>query len=218
MSPLWATMKKTGAFKAMPETFPSATHYKRALRALKLVKPDPNVKNIRNQNRKFTAISMDTLMKALTAPITEVLTHFTSTFKTLHPFEATVADLTVTARQKAGHQSLDDMLSNLKSLRAATSRIAKEYASRGSNAETAQEAKELLMEGIKELEQLFESSQEAMSFGELVELQKDLRRIPVVELETPTIVLVSNSEFIHLFHSLLIGFGFDWFGRWVHRM
>lgn len=182
--------KKTGAFKTMPETFPSQTHYRRALRSLKQVKPDPNVKNIRNQNRKLTAVTMDALMKSLTMPITEVLNAFSTTFKALHPFEATVADLTVTARQKAGHQTLETILGNLKILRANTSRIAKDYASRGSNAESAQEAKQLLEDGMKELEQLFEMSPEAQSFAELVELQKDLRRIPVVELETPTIVLV----------------------------
>jgi len=205
---------KTGAFKAMSETFPGPTHYKRALRALKVVKPDVNIKNVRNRERKLTAVSMDTLMKALTVPISELLTLYTSTLKTLHPFEATVADLTVTAREKKGHQSLATILANLKALRATTSRVAKEYASRGTNAESAAEAKLLLEEGTKKLEELFEHryvgeprcccllfaaltasqlfspSPEAVSFTELVELQKDLRRIPVVELDTPTVVLV----------------------------
>ena len=43
-------------------------------------------------------------------------------------------------------------------LRAATSRIGKEYAARGSNSSTAQEAKDLLLEGMAELEQLYEHS------------------------------------------------------------
>ena len=46
----------------------------------------------------------------------------------------------------------------LKALRAATSRIAKDYASRGKNATTAQEAKDLLENGMKELEELFHTS------------------------------------------------------------
>ena len=46
----------------------------------------------------------------------------------------------------------------LKTLRAATSRIGKEYAARGSNSTTAQEAKDLLLEGMAELEQLYEHS------------------------------------------------------------
>lgn len=50
------------------------------------------------------------------------------------------------------------ILGNLKVLRAATSRIGKEYAARGSNSSTAQEAKDLLVEGMAELEQLYEHS------------------------------------------------------------
>jgi nucleolar GTP-binding protein len=66
----------------------------------------------------------------------------------------------------------------------------KDYASRGSNSSSAQDAKALLVEGMKELEELYELSPEATSFLDLVALQKDLKRIPVVELETPTVVLV----------------------------
>ena len=80
--------KTTGAFKTnLPDTFPSQTHYKRALRALKLIKADYSVKNIRNQERKLTAQSMDALMKGLTVPISEILNAYTTTFRNLHPFE-----------------------------------------------------------------------------------------------------------------------------------
>ena len=83
-----AKSKTTGAFKTnLPDTFPSQTHYKRALRALKLIKADYSVKNIRNQERKLTAQSMDALMKGLTVPISEILTAYTTTFRNLHPFE-----------------------------------------------------------------------------------------------------------------------------------
>ena len=80
--------KTTGAFKTnLPDTFPSQTHYKRALRALKLIKADYSVKNIRNQERKLTAQSMDALMKGLTVPISEILNAYSTTFRNLHPFE-----------------------------------------------------------------------------------------------------------------------------------
>ena len=83
-----AKSKTTGAFKTnLPDTFPSQTHYKRALRALKLIKADYSVKNIRNQERKLTAQSMDALMKGLTVPISEILNAYTTTFRNLHPFE-----------------------------------------------------------------------------------------------------------------------------------
>jgi hypothetical protein len=50
------------------------------------------------------------------------------------------------------------ILGNLKALRAATSKVGKEYAARGSNSTTAQEAKDLLIEGMAQLEQLYEHS------------------------------------------------------------
>lgn len=49
---------KTGAFKSrLPDIFPSATHFKRALRGLKKVRYDESIKNSRNLNRKYTAES-----------------------------------------------------------------------------------------------------------------------------------------------------------------
>ena len=57
---------------------------------------------------------------------------------------------------------LQTILGNLKILRAATSRVGKEYAARGSNSTTAQEAKDILLEGMAELEQLYEHSVRAL--------------------------------------------------------
>jgi len=183
--------KETGAFKLyLPDIYPSKTHYKRALKKLKEVKIDSTIKNIRNQNRKFTAQSLDTLMKALTVPITESVTAYEEILKKLHPFEQTVAELTITARVKKGYSSLDILLDNVKLLRSTTSKLAKEYASKANNATTSLEAKELLIEGMNKLQDLYEKSQIATSLDELVELQKDLRKIPIIELKTPTVVLV----------------------------
>jgi hypothetical protein len=80
--------RTTGAFKTeLPDTFPSQTHYRRALKGLSQVKADYTVKNLRNQERKLTAQSMDALMKGLTKPISEILTAYKTTFRNLHPFE-----------------------------------------------------------------------------------------------------------------------------------
>jgi hypothetical protein len=84
--------RTTGAFKTeLPDTFPSQTHYKRALKGLSQVKADYSVKNLRNQERKLTAQSMDALMKGLTKPISEILTAYKTTFRNLHPFEVGTA-------------------------------------------------------------------------------------------------------------------------------
>lgn len=185
--------RTTGSFKKqLVDVFPSETHYKRALRGLKGVKADTSIRNIRNQTRKLAAQTLDELMKQLTVPITEILSIYKALFRQLHPFEATVAELTVVSRVKAGLPHLDDVLNDLRLLRAMTSKIGKEYAAKASSATSSIEAKEILTQGMAELEALYEHSPEARSLAALVEIQKDLRRIPIVELDTPTVVLVGS--------------------------
>lgn len=185
--------EKTGAFKSkLPDLFVGETHFRRAQRGLKTVRIDDSIKNNRAQYRKLTAESMDTLMKGLTVPITAALDAYRNIFRSLHPFEATVAELTIASRVKAGARHVDAILNDLKALRVATSKLAKEYASRGSTAESAIEARELLAEGTLRLEELYKESSISASLGELLALQKDLRKIPVVELDTPTVVLVGS--------------------------
>ena len=185
--------RTTGSFKKqLVDVFPSETHYKRALRGLKGVKADTSIRNIRNQTRKLAAQTLDELMKQLTVPITEILSIYKALFRQLYPFEATVAELTVVSRVKAGLPHLDDVLNDLRLLRAMTSKIGKEYAAKASSATSSIEAKEILTQGMAELEALYEHSPEARSLAALVEIQKDLRRIPIVELDTPTVVLVGS--------------------------
>ena len=182
----------TGGFRRskIPNVYPGTTHFKRALKSLKLVRPDGTIKNQRNRYRKHAAESLDTIMKGLTMPITAILDSYMVMLQSLHPYEAAVADLTVTARVKAGSPDLRVTLQTLKNLRKLTSETAKEYASKANLCETSIEAKELLSQGLEELEQLYETSEEAKGLADLADIQKDLRNIPVIELELPTCVLV----------------------------
>lgn len=100
--------------------------------------------------------------------------------------------MTITARIKAGHPDLYDVLNDLKTLRMNTSRIAKEYASSANNASSAVEAKEIFANGTAALEQLYLTSPEAQSLANLAAIHQDLRRIPVIELPMPTVVLVGS--------------------------
>lgn len=189
---------QTGAFKTkLPDVFVPATHYKRALRNLKEVVLDPKITNARNQNRKFTAQTFDALMKGLTIPLTKVLLAYKKTFKELHPFESTVAELTIAARIKLGHPHLDDILIKIKELNIYTSTIAKEYASKGKNASTSQLAKDILIEGMEKIEDIYKqedinNTSLSSTLIDLVNIQKELRKIPVIELNTPTVVLVGS--------------------------
>jgi nucleolar GTP-binding protein len=189
---------QTGAFKLkLPDIFVPATHYKRALKNLKDVVLDPKIQNARNQNRKFTAQTFDALMKGLTIPLTKVLLAYKKTFKELHPFEATVAELTIAARIKLGHPHVDDILIKIKELNIYTSKLAKEYASKGKNASTSQLAKEILLEGMEKIEDIYKqdginNTLISSALIDLVNIQKELRKIPVIELNTPTVVLVGS--------------------------
>ena len=75
-------------------------------------------------------------------------------------------------------------------MRRATSQIGKEFASKGANATSAMEAKIIHDEGLIALEDLYHQSKLVSCLEELLQVQKDLRRIPVVELDAPTVVLV----------------------------
>ena len=189
------TVRKTGAFKReLPDIFVSQTHFKRAMRKLKDIKPDVKIKNQRDRQRRYCASTLDGLMKGLTIPITEIMDNYKYTFKKLHPFEATVADLVIKSRVKKGLPDLSHIMSEVKTLRSSTSKLAKEYASQASKAASAIEAKDLLEEGTEKLKELYNSTMnpQAICLEQLVDLQKDLRRIPVLELDTLTLVLVGT--------------------------
>jgi nucleolar GTP-binding protein len=49
-----------------------------------------------------------------------------------------------------------------------------------------------MSQGMQELEDLYELGLEAKSLESLSDIQKDLRRIPIIELHTPTVVLIGS--------------------------
>jgi nucleolar GTP-binding protein len=131
-------------------------------------------------------------MKSLTKPISEILDSYKRVLRDLHPYEATVADLTIATRVKAGHPHLDTVLADLKELRMQTSRLAKDHASRASKASSAEDAKEILESGMDALQELYGDPARSGALAELLGVQNDLRRIPVIELSTPTVVLIGS--------------------------
>ena len=82
-------------------------HFRRALLLLNTVKQDEKIKNIRNKIRQHAIISLDTLMKGLTSPISNIIKNHKNAHKLLHPFEKCIVDLTIVARVKSGKLSLE---------------------------------------------------------------------------------------------------------------
>lgn len=64
------------------------------------------IKNSRNRARKWAAERMDTLGKAVSKPLRDIISRYKHQLPILHPFEATLADLTVRAREKSGERTL----------------------------------------------------------------------------------------------------------------
>lgn len=184
---------QTGAFKnGLPDVFIGSTHFRRGLKSLQGITPDERINNLRDRNRKYSAQSLDALMKGLTVPLTDLLLSYKKTLKSLHPFEATVANLTVIARQKQGLPHLNDILKAVTLLRKETSLIAKRHAAMANTATSIRGAQDALDTGKSELKSLYETSPVSSCLTDLYELHKILRKIPVVELDTPTVVLVGS--------------------------
>eukprot|EP01031_Cornospumella_fuschlensis_P029217 gene29217-35269_t len=99
---------------------------------------------------------IDGLMKALNSPLTSLLTLYEKGgIKRLHPYEAIVANLTITSREKAGHPSLPQLLSQLRALRSKTSTLSKMYAHQAAQASSAKECKDILATAVDALKELY---------------------------------------------------------------
>ncbi len=72
----------------------------------------------------------------------------------LHPFEATLADLTVRARAKQGHSTLPEVLGAVNELRKQVLEVGKRYTALAKNATTKVEAVAAAEEGITAIETL----------------------------------------------------------------
>jgi hypothetical protein len=94
-APVPRIQKTGGFFQQLPEIYPSDVYFKKAWKQTRELKVDKSIKNVRNANRKHAAQVMDSLMKALTAPITNVLKIYNKDIKALHPYEvsAPVSDI-----------------------------------------------------------------------------------------------------------------------------
>ncbi|KAM3573804.1 hypothetical protein VYU27_004225 [Nannochloropsis oceanica] len=179
----------TGGLKNLPVCPPANELLNRALRISKYLKIDEEkTKNQRLRARKLGALQLDTLTKGISKPLKDTLKAYEYELAVLHPFEATLADLTVRARAKQGHQTLPEVLSAVNELRKAVLETGKHYAGAAKNASSKAEAIALTEEGFREVENLVLGNSEVVL--NLIEVQKALRKIPIVQLDTPTVVLV----------------------------
>jgi nucleolar GTP-binding protein len=155
------------------------------------VKPDKEVTNARNRARKHGAETLNALTQALCLPLRDTVAGYKSEWRRLHPFERVVADLTAAARQKKDGLTLEQVLEEIHEARKMILEAGKDWIAKVKNAETAREAGQSMQEGKDGLFELFQTYASPAVSG-LVELQRSLRSAPIVQLDTPAVVLVGS--------------------------
>eukprot|EP01084_Bolivina_argentea_P271521 462063_1 len=181
-------LNTTGGLRNLPIIQPADELLAGAVKRSMRITQDVEIKNSRNRSRKWTAQRMDSLSKEVSKPLRHVLDQYKRQIPILHPFEATVADLTVRAIEKRGNRTLKLVLQDVNDLRKNALVIGKTAASKAKTLEKRQDIIELMDDGYVEMESLFNEKGHCVT--ELKEIQSQLRRIPVVKLHLPTVVLV----------------------------
>jgi len=178
----------TGVLESLPRVPAASRLYLLAERASKKIHMDPKISNQRQAARKLAAQRLDCLGKAVSQPLMEVLNQYKRSLQNLHPFEAALADLTVRARKKRGHRTLLEQLAEVNELRKTALARCKESAGLANKAASKKEALEILDSTYSDLEILLNENDEVLL--ELNEIQQAVSKLPVVDLQLPTLVLV----------------------------
>ncbi|CAM9159719.1 unnamed protein product [Scytosiphon promiscuus] len=181
-------LTSTGGLKSLPIVTPSIELLSHASRRSKKVSQDMNIKNARNRSRKWVAERMDMLGKATSKPLRDIIRQYKHQLPILHPFEATLADLTVRAREKTGERTLQSVLDDVNDFRKVALEISKSAAREGKLGEKKTEIMQTMDWGYSQMEDHFLTNGSVLE--DLTEIQKSLRSLPIVQLHLPTVVLV----------------------------
>jgi nucleolar GTP-binding protein len=157
----------------------------------KFTKADTTVSNARNRARKHGVETLDTISKSLCIPLRDIVNGYRYELKALHPFEKVVADLTARAREKKDGLTLMDVLDDVNEARKELLIAGKDWIAKCKNAESAREAMEVMNEGEEQMYSIF-MDLASNSLLCLIDLQKSLRTVPAVRLDTPAVVLVGS--------------------------
>eukprot|EP00903_Cladosiphon_okamuranus_P005507 g5487.t1 len=181
-------LTSTGGLKSLPIVTPSIELLSHASRRSKKVSQDMLIKNARNRARKWVAERMDMLGKSTSKPLRDIIRQYKHQLPILHPFEATLADLTVRAREKTGERTLQSVLDDVNEFRKVALEISKAAAKEGKLGEKKSEILQTMDEGYTRMEDHFLTNGSVLE--DLTEIQKSLRSLPIVQLHLPTVVLV----------------------------
>ncbi|OEU08716.1 NOG1-domain-containing protein [Fragilariopsis cylindrus CCMP1102] len=179
----------TGGLRRLPVVKSPIELSNKAEKVASWTKVDDNVKNVRNRARKHGTETLNTLTQQLCIPLRDIVNGYRRELKRLHPFEKTVADLTVRARIKKDGLTLTVLLDDINEARKMILETGKEWVYKAKYAETAKEANLAKEEGVAHLLSLYKEFAFEPVSG-MVDLQRSLRSAPAVQLDSPAVVLV----------------------------
>jgi len=179
-----------GGLRQLPRVYPADEIRNRAINAALRVKEDTSVKNSRQRARKWGAERMQLLSSGLTKPTAEILKGYDKVLGTLSPFEKVVADLTIKARELAGYGSLPETIEGIRNLRKDSLAICRAATEAAKNANSRAIADEEVDAGINSIEELWDRDGWVLDL--LLDMGKELRSVPMIEPELPTVVLVGS--------------------------
>lgn len=182
------TGTKTGRLQDLPVVAPSEEHLNSATKRAVNVKVDKGAKwkNTKLRDGKTMAVTLaamklDRMTKELAGPMKTYVKGFPDPDR-LHPFERALLDLTL------GVDHYSKTLGRVDATRKSILEVGKQYASKAAKARNRKEAAEVEAEGLETLQNMYKKGSSFVD--RLKQLAKQLRRLPVVETETPTIALV----------------------------
>jgi len=179
----------TGGLRRLPVVKPSKEMLDRAHKVALWTKGDESIKNVRNRARKHGTETLNTYTQQLCVPLRDIVNGYQRELRHLHPFEKTVADLTIQARIKKDGVSLSVMLEEIHEARKLLVATGKDWMYQTKHADTAKEANIAKQEGMESLLSLYEEWVVEPVAG-MVDLQRSLRSAPAVQLDAPAVVLV----------------------------
>jgi nucleolar GTP-binding protein len=154
-----------------------------------MIKPDPVMKNARKRSRKHGSETLNALSLALCLPLRDIVDGYKSEWRKLHPFERVVADLTARARQKKDGLTLNEVLDEIHQARKIILEAGKDWISKVKNAESSRESSDAMEEGCDNLLDLYKEFAYP-PVSAILDLQRSLRSAPIIQLDTPAVVLV----------------------------
>ena len=172
---------RTGVLMRVPNVSPADDIITSGVKRAGRVTPTKGLRDPTLKERNRSAKQLDALTTALCKPLGEYVKGFPR--ERLHPFERALLELTLK------DDKYEATLRRVDVARKAMLSIGKQHAARAAKAKGPKDAVGVREAGFEEMEAYFKRNAK-QPVDELKEIAKTLRRLPVAELETPTVALV----------------------------